>query len=72
VPGLGVRAVKHILATRRHRTMRLEDVGKLTVSMAKVRPFIVTCDWWPTMLTDRADLRSMLAPKIKQLELFAA
>jgi putative DNA modification/repair radical SAM protein len=72
VPGLGVRAVKQILATRRHRTMRLEDVGKLTVSIIKVRPFIVTCDWWPTMLTDRADLRTMLAPKVEQLELFAA
>ncbi len=72
VPGLGVRAVQQILATRQHRTMRLEDVGKLTVSITKVRPFIVTCDWRPTLLTDRADLRTMLAPKAEQLELFAA
>ncbi|MXO71666.1 putative DNA modification/repair radical SAM protein [Alteraurantiacibacter buctensis] len=72
VPGLGTRAVGQILASRRHRTLRLEDVGKLTVSVAKVRPFIVTCDWRPTLLTDRADLRAMLAPKAEQLELFAA
>ena len=52
--------------------MRLEDVAKLTVSIAKVRPFIVTADWRPALLTDRADLRALLAPKTEQLELFAA
>jgi putative DNA modification/repair radical SAM protein len=72
VPGLGVRAVQRILASRRHRTMRLDDVAKLTVSIAKVRPFIVTADWRPLLLTDRADLRALLAPKTEQLELFAA
>ena len=72
VPGLGTTAVKRILAARRHRTMRLDDVARLTLSIAKVRPFITTCDWRPTMLTDRADLRRMLAPKQQQLELFAA
>jgi putative DNA modification/repair radical SAM protein len=71
VPGLGVRAVDRILASRRHRTLRLEDVGRLTVSVAKMRPFIVTADWRPVTLTDRADLRAMLAPKATQLELFA-
>jgi predicted DNA-binding helix-hairpin-helix protein len=72
VPGLGVRAVNRILASRRHRTMRLDDVAKLTVSIAKVRPFIVAADWRPVLLTDRADLRALLAPKQEQLELFAA
>jgi putative DNA modification/repair radical SAM protein len=72
VPGLGVRAVDRILASRRHRTLRLDDVARLTVSIAKVRPFIVACDWRPVTLTDRADLRALLAPKSEQLELFAA
>ena len=72
VPGLGTTAVKRILIARRHRTLRLDDVAKLTLSVAKIRPFIVTCDWRPTFLTDRADLRSLLAPKAEQLELFAA
>jgi putative DNA modification/repair radical SAM protein len=72
VPGLGVKAVSQILASRRHRTLRLEDVGRLTVSLTKVRPFICTADWRPLMLTDRADLRDLLAPKTEQLELFAA
>jgi len=72
VPGLGVRAVNHVVASRRQRTLRLDDVARLTVSIAKVRPFIVTADWRPTLLTDRADLRTLLAPKSEQLELFAA
>ena len=72
VPGLGVTAVNRIIASRRHRTLRLDDVAKLTVSIAKVRPFLVAADWRPTLLTDRADLRAMLAPKQEQLELFAA
>ncbi len=72
VPGLGVRTVDHLLASRRHRTLRLEDVARLTISIAKVRPFITAADWRPTLLTDRADLRSLLAPRSEQLELFAA
>ena len=71
VPGLGVKAVHRILASRRHRTLRLDDVARLTVSLTKVRPFICTVDWRPTVLTDRADLRALLAPKAEQLELFA-
>ena len=72
VPGLGTTAVARILASRRHRTLRLDDVAKLTQSIAKVRPFICTADWRPLTLLDRADLRSLLAPKQEQLELFAA
>ena len=70
VPGLGTTAVGRILAARRHRTLRLDDVARLTASIAKVRPFICTLDWRPTLLTDRADLRRLLAPKSEQLELF--
>ena len=72
VPGLGTKAVGRILKSRRWRAMTLDDVARLTVSVAKVRPFIVTADWRPTLLTDRADLRSLVAPKAEQLDLFAA
>ena len=72
VPGLGTRAVGAILAARRHRTLRLDDVAKLTVSIAKLRPFIVAADWRPVLLTDRADLKALIAPqRSEQLELFA-
>ena len=70
VPGLGTKAVARILASRRHRRLRLDDVARLTASVAKVRPFICTVDWRPTFLTDRADLRGLLTRKSEQLELF--
>ncbi|NML94206.1 putative DNA modification/repair radical SAM protein [Novosphingobium olei] len=73
VPGLGVRAVNAILAARRQRRLRLDDIARLTVSLAKVRPFLVAEDWRPVLLTDKADLRTLVAPKkAEQLELFAA
>jgi len=72
VPGLGTKAVARILSSRRWRKLTLADVARLTVSVAKVRLFIVTSDWRPTLLTDRADLRSLIAPKVQQLDLFAA
>jgi putative DNA modification/repair radical SAM protein len=72
VPGLGVKAVDKLIASRRWRRLSLADVGRLTVSVAKVRPFLITEDWRPTLLTDRADLKQWIKPKTEQLELFAA
>jgi len=72
VPGLGTKAVERILSSRRIRKLRLDDVARLTLSIAKVRPFITASDWRPTLLTDRSDLRALVAPKRQQLELFAA
>jgi len=71
VPGLGVKAVNSILTARRWRRLTLTDVGRLTVSIAKMRPFIVADDWRPVVLSDRAELRPIVAPKkADQMELF--
>lgn len=72
VPGLGVKAVDAIVRSRRWRRLRLDDVARLTASVAKVRPFLVAEDWRPVALADRAELRPLVAPKVKQLELFGA
>jgi putative DNA modification/repair radical SAM protein len=72
IPGLGVKAVNSILSVRRFRSMSLGDVAKLTVSIAKLRPFIITRDWRPIKLADSANLRGLIAPRVEQLELFAA
>jgi predicted DNA-binding helix-hairpin-helix protein len=72
VPGLGTKAVERIIKSRRFRTFTLDDVARLTVSIAKLRPFIVTSDWRPTLLTDKADLKRWIKPEKSQLELFAA
>ena len=71
VPGLGTKAVANILTSRRLRRLRLADIARLTVSVAKLRPFIVAEDWRPVALADAADLRPIVAPKIEQMELFA-
>lgn len=70
IPGLGIRAVDGIVAARRHRRLRLDDIGRLTVSIARLRPFLIAADWRPTALAD-----ALLAPrksKAAQLELFGA
>jgi putative DNA modification/repair radical SAM protein len=72
VPGLGVKAVGAIMTSRRFRRLRLADIGRLTVSVAKLRPFIVAEDWRPVALADKADLRGLVAPKAEQMELFPA
>ncbi len=70
VPGLGTKVVKRILETRKHRRLRLEDVGRLCQSIAKVRPFIVAEGWSPGGLTDSANLQAKVAPEPRQLSLF--
>jgi putative DNA modification/repair radical SAM protein len=70
VPGLGVKAVDRILSSRRHRRLRLDDVAKLTRSIAKLRPFLIASDWRPVELADRLDLRPQIAPRTEQFELF--
>ena len=70
VPGLGVRAVDRILAARRWRRLALADVGRMTVSVAKLRPFLIASDWRPVALADAADVRPLVAPRPAQMELF--
>jgi putative DNA modification/repair radical SAM protein len=71
VPGLGVKAVDAIVAARRWRRLHLADVARLTVSIAKVRPFLIAEDWRPVALSEKADLRPLVAPRREQMELFA-
>ncbi|KKM86543.1 hypothetical protein LCGC14_1277920 [marine sediment metagenome] len=73
VPGFGTRAVNRVLSTRRHRTLRLDDVARLCQSIAKVRPFVTALDWSPGAATDSEGLRARFVPKQRsaaQLSLF--
>lgn len=72
VPGLGTKAVGRILSARRYRSLRLDDLARLTASVKKVRPFIVAQGWHPGSTLDSESLRARLAPAPKQLDLFAA
>lgn len=70
VPGFGVKTVSRILTTRRHRTLRYEDLMRMGASMKKARSFITALGWSPRGLTDSAGLRARFAPPPVQLLLF--
>ena len=70
VPGLGPKAVNAIIAARRNRRLRMDDVARISRSIKKLRPFIVTADWRPTLLADRSDLDAFVRPPVVQLDAF--
>ena len=72
VPGLGTKSVAAILTARRQQRLRLADIARLTLSIAKVRPFITAADWTPGGMTDSERLgQAVRPPSSEQLELFA-
>ncbi|MEW6018631.1 MAG: putative DNA modification/repair radical SAM protein [Pseudomonadota bacterium] len=70
VPGLGARGVDRLIRARRLTRLTLADVGRVCRGIAKIRPFLITDDWRPGGLTDRADLRARLTPPPVQPSLF--
>ncbi len=68
VPGLGTKTVGRILATRRQRGLRVDDLARMGVRLAQSLPFLVAVDHRPRML-DGLHLRAQLAPPA-QLALF--
>ncbi|MDP1616948.1 putative DNA modification/repair radical SAM protein [Phenylobacterium sp.] len=70
VPGLGTRSVDRMIAARRLTRLNLADVKRLARSIEKLKPFVITSDWSPGALADRADLRDRFAPPPQQLSLF--
>ena len=71
VPGLGKRAVDRIVAARRHTTLRLADVARLTSSLKRARAFLVASDHHPKAQLDTENLRQRLVERPRQLSLFA-
>ena len=73
VPGLGVRTVNKLIEARRWHSLRLADLGRLRVPLAKVKPFLETPDHNPRRSgLDDANLRARFAPPPQQFELFTA
>ncbi|MGE0211006.1 MAG: radical SAM protein, partial [Parvibaculaceae bacterium] len=70
VPGLGTKSVDTILASRRHRRLRLDDIARVAKAVTRMKPFIVTADWTPRAVLDGAHLKTRLAPHPRQLSLF--
>lgn len=59
VPGLGVRNVDRILKIRRWHSLRMADLAKLRVSVAKVMPFVETADHVPKIVGGQAPSRQL-------------
>jgi predicted DNA-binding helix-hairpin-helix protein len=72
VPGLGVRSVDRIIASRRWRRVRVEDLARLRVPLRRVLPFVETEDHVPrgAQTPDNASLRDIIAPA-RQLDIFS-
>jgi putative DNA modification/repair radical SAM protein len=70
VPGFGTKTVGRILSTRRHRSLRYEDLSRMGAAMKKARPFVTAQGWSPRALADSDDLRARFAPPPEQLSLF--
>ncbi|ROM71039.1 putative DNA modification/repair radical SAM protein [Pseudomonas brassicacearum] len=47
IPGIGLRSVQRLVALRRERRVRYDDLVQLRCVLEKARPFIVTCDYRP-------------------------
>jgi len=56
IPGVGLRSVQRLVALRRERRIRYDDLVQLRCVLDKARPFIVTSDYRPA----QAELRSGL------------
>ncbi len=70
VPGMGVKSVDRLIRARRHQRLRLADLARLRLPMAKVAPFVVAADHQPGGLLDSARLAQRLVPKPRQADLF--
>ncbi|MEM6690045.1 MAG: putative DNA modification/repair radical SAM protein [Planctomycetota bacterium] len=73
IPGIGLRNVKRILASRRHHRLRTDDLQKLKVAWKRARAFVVTADHNPSLSDlDRTDLRKRVKTSDRQMMLFDA
>ena len=70
VPGLGSKAVERILASRKLRTIRVEDLTKLHVPVKRVLPFVKALGHTNSRALDSTSLATMLRPEPQQLGLW--
>lgn len=69
VPGLGTKSVSAIIIARRQRSLGLDDLARLNISVRKVRAFLCARGWTPLRLIDRSDLRDFFTPQPEQMVL---
>jgi predicted DNA-binding helix-hairpin-helix protein len=72
IPGVGARSVDRMLASRRHRRLRFDDLRRLHIALERAMPFVVVDDFHPGQGgTESAALRQRMRART-QLDLFGA
>ncbi|MDZ5605349.1 putative DNA modification/repair radical SAM protein [Pseudomonas sp. RP23018S] len=56
IPGIGLRSVQRLVALRRERRIRYDDLIQLRCVLDKARPFIITSDYRPSDADQRSGL----------------
>lgn len=70
IPGFGTKTVQRILATRRHRSLRYDDLRRMGANLKNAKAFITLVDWRPGALGELDNLKARFAPPPEQLSLF--
>lgn len=71
VPGIGVLSAKRLVALRRQKRIRFEDLTRLRCALEKAKPFIVTQDYRPNQAgSESLVLRQQLSETPAQMSLW--
>ncbi|WP_312511641.1 putative DNA modification/repair radical SAM protein [Stutzerimonas nitrititolerans] len=71
VPGIGILSAKRLVALRRQKRIRFEDLTRLRCSLEKAKPFVITQDYRPRLaLQDSTTLRQRLGEAPRQMALW--
>ena len=72
VPGLGVKSVDKLLAARRFRMLRRDDLERLKVPLGKILPFVECVGWQPGRSLDDPRLSAKLVQPMAPVALAQA
>lgn len=71
IPGIGILSARRLVALRRQKRIRFEDLTRLRCSLEKAKPFVITQDYRPSLAyRDSGALRQQLSEGPAQLALW--
>ena len=70
IPGIGVKSVNAILRARRYRRLRMDDLARLRLPLAKISAFVAAAGHQGGAGLDSERLRGRLVPRPAQADLF--
>jgi predicted DNA-binding helix-hairpin-helix protein len=71
IPGIGILSAKRLVALRRQKRIRFEDLTRLRCSLEKAKPFVITQDYRPSLAyRESATLHRQLSEGPQQMALW--